>query len=156
MSRLRSKPLTQAEKWKEYERASEEVLVDFDGTICKFDYPNLGRPLPGARMFMKALKARGLRPVIWSSRMSPEIYTYEERCEAMDKIAQWCVTYDIPYYAIDTGENGKRLCLAYVDDRGVHANGNFDAMLRRIDQIQTKVEGQHRRTRRGNEVGDRH
>jgi hypothetical protein len=148
--------LSQEEKWAEYERASHEVLVDFDGTICQFNYPELGEPLPGARHFMRALMARGLRPIIWSSRMSPEIYTYEERCEAAEAIAAWAAQHKIPYYAIDTGENGKRLCMAYVDDRGVHANGNFDAMLHRIDQIVEKVEGQHRRTRRGNAMGNRH
>jgi hypothetical protein len=91
--------------------------------------------------------------------MSPEIYTYEERCKAVEMIAQWASRHNIPYHAIDTGENGKRLCLAYVDDRGVHANGNFEAMLRRVDQIREKVEGQHRSTRRNNgagAVGDRH
>lgn len=152
---MRSTPLTQAEKWNEYKRAGEEVLVDFDGTLCKFSYPDLGEPLPGARYFMKALVARGLRPVVWSSRMSPEIYTERERAEAITKIGFWLAKHKIPHYAIDTGNNGKRLCLAYVDDRGVHANGNWDAMLRRIDRIKDRVELQARK-RREDAMGDRH
>ncbi len=147
--------LTQAEKWDEYKRASEEVLVDFDNTLCQWAYPDMGEPIPRARYFMQALIARGLRPVVWSSRMSPEIYTMEERAAAVEKIARWLHQYDIPYHSIDTGENGKRLCLAYVDDRGVHANGNWDAMLRKVDHIRAKVEPTLRQKRGRDEVVSR-
>lgn len=140
MTSRKSPPLTQAEKWDAYRDASQVVLVDFDNTLCQWAYPDMGDPIPGARYFMQTLIARGLRPVVWSSRMSPEIYTDEERAQAIEKIAAWLAKHRIPYDSIDTGESGKRLCLAYVDDRGVHANGQFSAMLRRIEQIRTKVE----------------
>lgn len=141
------RPYTQDEKYREYEKAAKIVLVDFDGTLCHFAYPAMGKPIKGARYFMKGLMDRGLKPVIWSSRMSPQIYTREERLEAMAKIEAWCKEHEIPYHAIDSGDAGKRLCLAYVDDRGVYASGNFDAMLHRVDRIQYEVERAHRERR---------
>ena len=147
---MTSRPLTSDEKYGRYEAAAKIVLVDFDGSLCHFSYPNLGEPIQGARYFMKALIARGLQPVVWSSRMSPELYTEEERAASIDKIAGWLNFHDIPYHAIDTGNSGKRLCLAYVDDRGVHADGRWDAMLRKIDHIRTNVEAAHRRRRKRN------
>ena len=140
-------PFTQDEKYTRYEASAQIVLVDFDGTICQFKYPDMGEPIKGARHFMKGLIARGLKPVIWSCRMSPEHYTQEERWTSMSRIAKWCEEHKIPYHSIDDGTHGKRLCLAYVDDRGVHANGNFNAMLRRIDHIKEKVEQDHRERR---------
>lgn len=148
--------LTQAEKWQRYEECAEIVLVDFDGTLCEFQYPDLGPPLPGARRFLKGLLAMGLKPVIWSSRMSSEIYTEQERADAIVKIGRWMIQHNMPFSSIDTGESGKRLCLAYVDDRGVHANGNFDAMLMRVRSIKEGVEAKLRAHRRGEDVERRH
>ena len=152
---MRSKALTQEQKYAEYDKKAREVLVDFDGTLCQFKYPDMGPPRDGARMFMKALISRGLKPVIWSSRMSPEIYTEEERAASVEKIALWCKRYNIPHEAIDTGNCGKRLCLAYVDDRGVHAGDSWSAVLRRIDQIHSTVESRQKARRKPNEVVDR-
>jgi hypothetical protein len=131
----RKQPLTQEQKWDEFRRASTVVLVDFDGTLCEFQYPDMGDPIPGAQEFMRSLFARGLQPVIWSSRMSPAIYTEEERAEAVENIACWAHRFGIPYHAIDTGASGKRLCVAYVDDRGVAARGDWDYMLYQIDKL---------------------
>lgn len=144
---MTDQPYTQDEKYSRYEAAATIVLVDFDGTLCHFSYPAMGTPIKGARYFMKGLIDRGLKPVIWSCRMSPEHYTPEERLTSMARIAKWCEEHKIPYHSIDDGTHGKRLCLAYVDDRGVHANGNFDAMLRRVDTIRDEVESAHRARR---------
>jgi len=128
------------QKWDMFREKGRVVYIDLDGTLVRFSYPDLGPPLPGARKFMKALIAQGLKPVILTSRMSPEIYTYEERSATADKIGRWLERHNIPYHAIDTGNNGKPVGLAYVDDRGVHADGRFDIMLRKVLQIKEREE----------------
>lgn len=127
--------LTPQAKMQRYRECSKIVLVDFDGTLCEFAYPAMGQPIPGARGFMKSLIARGLQPVIWSSRMSSDVNTPEERAKSIERIAEWCKTYRIPYHSIDTGNSGKRHCLAYVDDRGVAFTGSYPRALKRIDYI---------------------
>ena len=128
-------PLTRQAKMQRYRECSKIVLVDYDGTLCHFNYPAMGMPLPGARTFMKSLMARGLKPVIWSSRMSSDVNTEEERATSIRRIANWAETHRIPYHSIDTGNSGKRHCLAYVDDRGAQYTGSYEKVLRRIDYI---------------------
>ena len=116
------KPLTQSEKYELYYQASKEVLVDFDGTLCEFAYPEFGPPRRGAKAFMEWLVARGLKPVVWSSRFCPKyISSPNERLAIGLAIDDWLTKHDIPCHEIDVGHNGKRLALAYVDDRGVAA-----------------------------------
>jgi hypothetical protein len=118
-----------------YRECSKIVLVDFDGTLCQFAYPAMGMPIPGARQFMKSLISRGLKPVVWSSRMSSDVNTEEERAQSIERIAKWLHEHRIPYDSIDTGNSGKRHCLAYVDDRGVAFTGSYEKAMRRIDYI---------------------
>ena len=127
--------LTRQQKMQRYRECSEIVLVDFDGTLCEFAYPAMGDPIPGARMFLKMLIARGLKPVIWSSRMSSDVNTVEERAASLSRIAEWMHLHRMPYDSIDTGNSGKRHCLAYVDDRGAQFTGSYEKVMRRIDYI---------------------
>lgn len=142
--------LTQDEKYVEYDRAAKEVLVDFDATLCQWAYPDMGDPEPGAKFFMKQLLHRGLRPIVWTSRMSPEIYTLDERNDTLVRIMDWLEKHEIPYHEIDTGDSGKRLALAWVDDRAVHysGEGRWEPVLRKIDHIKEMVEERQRRRRK--------
>ncbi len=116
-------PLTPAEKLRVYQARHQEILVDFDGTLCEWAYPGMGAPMPQARESLEFLRAKGLRIVVWSSRMDPSIYTEDERAKAATDIAFWMHEHAIPYDAIDTGNSGKRLAAVYVDDRAVHLGG---------------------------------
>lgn len=143
---MRTTPLTLRQRYEFYDEAKDIVLVDFDGTLCKWSYPEMGEPEPGARHFMKTLARRGLRARVWSCRLSPEFNTEDEVIEQINRIAAWMSKWDIPYDSIDTGANGKALCLAYVDDRGAQYTGNWNTVLRRIDSLlATEQQRSHRR-----------
>lgn len=112
-----------------YIKRGHEVLVDFDGTICEFVYPKLGRPRRGALEFLQWLIDEGLTPVVWSSRMSADNcqftayddQTFEQHAQWW-AIKQWLIAHGFPNIEVDDGRNGKRLAMAYVDDRGVAAD----------------------------------
>lgn len=129
--------LTQDEKYEKYLQASREVLVDFDGTLCEFKYPDFGKPRRGAKTFMQWLNDKGLHPIVWSSRLSSAHACEEEKNHIIKSIHNWLLYYGIDYYAVDTGCIGKRLALAYVDDRGVAAGPGttWAAARARINQI---------------------
>jgi len=113
--------MTEHEKQMEkYRESANDVLLDFDGTIAEFSYPELGPPRKGALEFVRWLVARGLRPVIWSSRMSRK-HSDDAQAEAeANAIAEWLERFVFPRQCIvDLGLVGKRLALAYLDDRGV-------------------------------------
>ena len=143
--------LTQNEKYEKYFQASREVLVDFDGTLCEFKYPAFGKPRRGARTFMQWLADRGLKPIVWSSRLSSAHATEEEKNSIIKSIHDWLLYHGIDYYAVDTGCVGKRLALCYIDDRGVEAGpGTTWADARkRVNQIYRREQARwevHRET----------
>lgn len=124
-------PLTPEEKMEVFRQSSLDVLVDFDGTICEFKYPDMGPPLAGAKEMLYWIRRKGLRVVIWTSRMSPAIYTVEEREASLEKIMAYMAQWKLPYDEIDDGCSGKRLALAYIDDRAIAVPQglNSNAML---------------------------
>ncbi|MCP4900922.1 MAG: hypothetical protein GY906_28475 [bacterium] len=117
---------TNAKKMEHYRRRGREVLVDFDGTLCEFNYPDLGPPRKGALEFMWWLISKGLQPVVWSSRMSLDNGNLDDVRIAKLAIAAWLIEHEFPHVEIDAGRAGKRLALAYVDDRGVAADEDND------------------------------
>ena len=122
---------------------NKQVCVDFDGTLCQWNYPAMGEPMPGARNFLQAIVAMGLTPIVWSSRMSSITYNERERADAVTQIGEWLNSHDMPYGAIDVGNSGKRNCLAYVDDRGVWFDPEkspWEAVLQQIKLLRKRIE----------------
>ena len=100
------------------------------------------------------LMERGLRPIVWSSRLSSKYApTLVERESVAFHIHRWLERHGIPYCGVDTGDLGKRLALAYVDDRGVAAGeGTTWAEARkRINEIHRREMARWKETR-GEEV----
>lgn len=132
---LAAERLAEPQKMRRYEQAGKDVLVDFDGTLAEWDYPGYGEPTPGARHAMQVLKAMGMRIIIWSSRMDRRIYPFEERLYTAVEIKRWLRAHDIPFDEVDMGQAGKRLACAYIDDRGVHFDGDWGKALEQVDKL---------------------
>lgn len=126
-----------------FKRAAQDVLIDYDGTICKWACPQSGKPTYGVREALRAIRAQGLRVVIWSSRLTPDIYTVEERTKAVNDIQAYMHHYDLPFDEIDTV--GKRLALCYVDDKAisfVDSKTGWLRVLADLTRIREEVEAQ--------------
>lgn len=111
------------------------IAVDFDATLAKYSKyegpTKIGKPIKGAREFLRQLKARKLYILVFSCR-AMEHGGYE----AME---DWLVRYRMPYDAIYRGI-GKPYATAYVDDRGVTCRPQedpeaFDTALEWIDYL---------------------
>ena len=46
------------------------IAIDFDGTICQNEYPEIGDPMPLAIWSIKKLKKRGHDLILWTCRQS--------------------------------------------------------------------------------------
>ena len=92
------------------------VMVDLDGTLAEWAYPDIGEPTAGAREAMEELHARGLQIGIWTARMDDSLYTAKELRVARHKVEMWLRDNNIPY---DFIARGKRVAVAYIDDRSV-------------------------------------
>jgi hypothetical protein len=44
------------------------IAIDFDGTIADHEYPEIGRPVPGAFEWLKRFKAAGATLILWTMR----------------------------------------------------------------------------------------
>jgi len=78
--------------------------------------------------------------VVWSSRMSPQHHTAPERAKIVGAIHDYMKFWKLPFDEIDDGSNGKRLALAYIDDRNCPYAGNWHETLNHLDRIQNMVE----------------
>lgn len=133
--------LTHRQKMARYRQSSRDVLIDFDGTLAEFAYPKLGPPREGALEFVQWLVENELRPVIWSSRMSREHMTDSEARHQRSQIQGWLDKHGFPMAChVDLGTFGKRLALAYLDDRGVQCDEStpWEDVKERIDYIRRR------------------
>jgi hypothetical protein len=105
------------------------VAIDFDDTLVGYKKYPRGEWLPGAKLALKRLKRRGYTIVIHSCRLSwpegrQEVIGILEA--AGFQLGSRLKLHDGP---------GKPLAVAYVDDRGVHFDGDWPAALRRIKEL---------------------
>lgn len=126
---LAGERLSNAAKIVAYKTAGEEVLVDFDGTLSTWNYPNFGLPTDGAREAMRELQRRGYRIIIWTARMDRGIYPPDERDQTRLEIEAWLTLHDIPFDEVDMGVRGKRLAAFVIDDKNILFRGDWDEVL---------------------------
>lgn len=110
--------------------------VDFDGTICDFEYPNIGKPKEGVKEALTLLRAMGYRIVIWTCRTcsyhfdifggSPDQPTMERK--NVIEMVNYLKVHDIPYDEVDDGSRGKLHADYYIDDKAIAFQNNWEAI----------------------------
>ena len=100
------------------------VAVDFDNTITEHaEFPNIGNLRYGARDVLLDLKAHGLIIIIWTCRTG----------RYQDTLKMWLIDNQIPFDYINENPacpdaNQKIFADAYIDDRAVAFDGNFERL----------------------------
>lgn len=67
------------------------IAVDFDGTIVKHKYPEIGPELPFAVETLKKLQKEGHKLIMWSVREG----------DTLDEAVDWCRQRGLEFYAIN-------------------------------------------------------
>lgn len=100
--------------------------IDLDGTIAQYsgwiDEETIGDPIPGARAFLEALKAKGYSLQVFSARAGTP--------KGRQAIIHWLVRHQLVH--LFDGVTSEKLYkfAAFVDDRAVHFDGkNYDTIL---------------------------
>lgn len=96
--------------------------------------------MPGFKEALEEFKAMGLRVVLWTSRFDPRTTTPDEAEEVRKTLEDWCAIHGIVVDEIDIGCLGKRLALAYVDDRGVRFAGDWKQAVEDVREIRREVD----------------
>lgn len=67
------------------------IAVDFDGTICKHHYPQIGPEIPFAIDTLKKLQEDGHKLILWSVREGA----------LLDEAIDWCKQRGLTFYAVN-------------------------------------------------------
>lgn len=98
------------------------VCVDFDGVLNNYEFydPNeLYTPRDGAKEFLMEL----------SKRFYVIIFTARDN----EKVEQWLIDYDMPFNEVT---NIKKPATAYIDDRAIQFNGDYEEILDIVDDFE--------------------
>lgn len=101
------------------ERNYQIIAVDFDGTLCYSNWPELGAPNQALINYLIHWKARGNKLILWTCRAN----------EALRNAVDWCCQYGLEFDAVNDnlqeiinyyGSNSRKItCDWYIDDKAV-------------------------------------
>ena len=108
-------------------RAPIVVAVDFDGTLCEDNFPEIGDPKTKLIGFVKKLASHGARIILHTCRENGESRAY------LDEAVGFCIKQGIPLYAVNrnpdnphpkalgTPEGRKVFADVYIDDKAINS-----------------------------------
>lgn len=95
------------------------IAVDFDGTLCYSNWPELGEPNRPLIEYLINQKRSGNKLILWTCRAG----------EALEKAVSWCREHQLEFDAINDnlpeiiemyGNNSRKItCDYYIDDKAV-------------------------------------
>ena len=95
------------------------IAVDFDGTLCFSNWPELGDPNDVLIAYLKEWKKQGNKLILWTCRAG----------EALENAVSWCRDHQLEFDAINDnlpeiiemyGTNSRKItCDYYIDDRAI-------------------------------------
>lgn len=123
---------------------SNRIALDIDGTIFTLKWPALGEWVPGAANFIRTLQANGLDVVLYSTRLShfeiDEVTPRQQR-DIDDELNRIHLRLaeeglqDLPLW----DKPWKPGALAYIDDKAIHADGDWRRILKEVAARTGKV-----------------
>jgi len=109
------------------DKHKKALVVDFDGTIARDSYPDIGAPMPGVKVSLQKLLDSGYEIIIFSARLRkndgrPDNVVKEQKKD----MEAWLKEYEIPHTRIDEGYDGKPHADYYIDNKALHYGGKDD------------------------------
>lgn len=113
------------------------IAIDFDGTICQNEYPEIGDPMPLAIWSIKKLKKRGHDLILWTCRQG----------ELLDEAVEWCEEHGIPFDLVNEHEpnnlrafggvaGNKVFANIYIDDRDLGGFPGWECAMELIKEAE--------------------
>lgn len=122
------------------------IAVDFDGTLCQHNFPNIGRQLQHHKKLVNLLidlRMKGHKLILWTNRGDNQNF------KSLTQAIQWCkrlglqfdsVNQNIPGQKKLSGYSPKVLADIYIDDRalGFFSNCDINNTLNFLQEIKCK------------------
>lgn len=109
------------------------ICIDFDGTLCDHEYPNIGKIKAGAKEALASFRKMGFHILIYSCRTCHWNYdifggdpsqSTLERKHVKEMIA-FLDENGLEYDEVDDGSKGKPLASLYIDDKALRFTDNW-------------------------------
>lgn len=95
------------------------IAVDFDGTLCKNEYPGIGEPNLRLIGYLNRQQGMGAKIILWTCRMY----------ERLDEAVSWCKEHNLIFDYINEnaveaieefgGDSRKIYADEYIDDKSI-------------------------------------
>ena len=111
------------------------ALIDFDGTICDFAYPEMGDPKEGVKEALQKIRDMGYEIQILSCRTNRELHKYPiDRQQQVREMERYLDEHEIPYDQVLN--EYKPLAHVYIDDRGIGFRNNWDEVIKELEELE--------------------
>ena len=97
----------------------QTIAVDFDGTLCFSNWPELGEPNIALIEYLKDWRNSGNKLILWTCRAG----------EALENALSWCREHELTFDAVNDnlpevielyGNNSRKIsCDYYIDDKAM-------------------------------------
>lgn len=112
------------------------AVIDFDGTLCKFAFPDVGPIEPDVRAALETLKKAGYTIKIHSCRTATFWDRPHEREIHTQLIIDFMMKHGLPYDEIILSRTmDKPIADVYIDDRAIRYDNNWLEIARRLSNI---------------------
>lgn len=108
------------------ENKKQTIAVDFDGTLCEYAFPGIGKQTPHQQELMETLlelRKDGHKLILWTNRGDNEKYP------VLTEAIAWCkerglefdaVNEDLPDQKKLSGPSPKIMADVYIDDKAIN------------------------------------
>ncbi|MBM4047176.1 MAG: hypothetical protein FJ279_18895 [Planctomycetes bacterium] len=114
------------------------IVVDFDGTICEHQFPDVGPPKMGVKEALERFRQLGLRIIIHSVRTASYWREAAKQDPSLDPdrqaqlIRNYMAEHQLPFDEILMAD--KPLAIAYIDDNAIRFEDNWWEITQAIEQ----------------------
>lgn len=109
------------------------AIIDFDGTLCKFMFPDVGPIEPDVKIALHILKDAGYTIKIHSCRTATYWNREDERRIHIKIIQDFMKKHELPYNEIIMSLSmDKPIADVYIDDRAIRYENNWLEIARRL------------------------
>lgn len=109
------------------------IAVDFDGTIVKHKYPEIGKEIPFAIGCLRLLQQKGHKIILWTYRSGTELDKAIEFCEERGLYFN-AVNNNYENEEFDNSYSRKIYADIYIDDRSLMGIPDWEKIYELINQ----------------------
>ena len=96
------------------------IAVDFDGTLCKNEYPNIGKPNDELINHLKRVQSKGDKLILWTCRVGDKLKDAVDWCKEKGLIFD-SVNENLPEIIEEFGSDTRKIFAnEYIDDKAIN------------------------------------